>query len=137
MRSPPSSHVGSGRQRLTTIEPQRSWLPALGVNESVSRPLESWWEVATSRSSPLKRRSTGGVIARTLGAASSSSRWAWTRRDVTRSSFLEQQGRCAHHRLGVEAVSHQPVQDRVVDPDDGHSLVVCHVAADEGVAVVT
>ena len=58
-------------------------------------------------------------------------------RDVTRSSFLEQQGRCAHHRLGVEAVSHQPVQHSVVDPDDGHSLVVCHVAADEGVALVT
>ena len=57
-------------------------------------------------------------------------------RDVTGSSFLEQQGRCAHHRLGVEAVSHQPVQYGVVDADDGHSLVVCHVAADEGVAIV-
>ena len=57
-------------------------------------------------------------------------------RHVTRSAFLEQQGCRAHHRFGVEAVPHQAVEHGVVDPDDGHPLVVCHVTANEGVAVV-
>ena len=57
-------------------------------------------------------------------------------RDIARGPLLQQQRRGPHHRFGVESLPHQPVEDDVVDADDGHSLVVGHVATDQGEAVL-
>ncbi len=51
--------------------------------------------------------------------------------DIARRAFLQQQLRGLHVDVGMEAVAHAAVEQRVGDGDDAHALVVRHVGADQ------
>ena len=57
------------------------------------------------------------------------------RRDLARNPLLQQQFRRPNDRLGMEALSHRAVKDRVGDRDDRHALMMRHEGADESEAL--
>ena len=57
------------------------------------------------------------------------------RGDLARHPLLQQQFRRLNDRLGMEALSHRAVEDRVGDRDDRHALMMRHEGADESEAL--
>ena len=57
------------------------------------------------------------------------------RRDLARNPLLQQQFCRLNDRLGMEALTHRAVEDRVGDPGDRHALMMRHEGADESEAL--
>jgi len=131
MYEPHESQVTSSRHRVTAISRHREKPEPAAVIITVYLPLESRWVRGIRSCGEWNRRDhrRRDVADVAVGPDLFGARTGDC--DVAGGALLEQQLGRLDDRLGVKPRAHRAVEQRVVDSDQGHPLMMGHVGADD------